>query len=268
MSPEPRRPQLVSLQLLRALAAWMVVCHHYMQIVHRFQADTFLGRFFVTRGAFGVDLFFVLSGVVMVLTLDQRNTKSSEFLWRRCTRIIPAYWSATLILCLLLPVIQHRLPLASFSFGKLITSMFFVPCPNAFTADMYPMLSVGWTLNFEMVFYALISLTLAFRRSCSNSWIVLSVLTLLLLPRINAAVKIGPWASVFGDQLIYAFPVGLLFGCAVLKLQNLKYGLCRKVLGLGFVGVVMILTVSGEANLRQVPFSFYIGYVVFWWQGA
>jgi exopolysaccharide production protein ExoZ len=263
MSLEVNRPQLVSLQLLRAFAAWMVVFHHYMQIAHGFQSATLLGQFFASRGDFGVDLFFVLSGVVMVLTLDKRDTKPLEFLKRRCLRIIPAYWAATLTLCILFPLIQHRLPLISFSFGKLISSMFFVPSPSVFSGDMYPLLTVGWTLNFEMAFYALIALMLAFRRPFSNGWIAFAVAALIVLPRINQAVKIGPWASVFGDQLIYAFPLGLIVGCIVLRVHKMKNCLQKIVLGVGFGFGAIIVAVLGEATLRQIPFSFYFGYGTF-----
>ena len=80
MSDSVSNSHLVSLQLLRAVAAWLVVFHHYMQIVHGFESDSPVGQFFAMRGDFGVDLFFVLSGVVTVLTLDTQTTYTIS--WR------------------------------------------------------------------------------------------------------------------------------------------------------------------------------------------
>ena len=59
---------LVSVQALRALAAWVVVFHHVMQVFFDFQADSFVGRLFAERGAVGVDIFFVISGLVIYLS--------------------------------------------------------------------------------------------------------------------------------------------------------------------------------------------------------
>ena len=57
----------ISIQISRAIAAWMVVFHHFMQILFDFKSDSFLGNFFVNYGTFGVDIFFVISGFVMFL---------------------------------------------------------------------------------------------------------------------------------------------------------------------------------------------------------
>lgn len=66
---------LESLQALRAIAAWLVVYGHYMQIIHGFQYSSPLGKFFSMHGRFGVDLFFVISGFIMFYTLHGRRMR-------------------------------------------------------------------------------------------------------------------------------------------------------------------------------------------------
>ena len=93
-----------TLQVLRGVAAWMVVFHHYMEILHDFKFSGFLGQFFVSQGAFGVDLFFVLSGFVMCYTMAKHNYGAYAFIANRVVRIVPVYWFYTLLLILLASV--------------------------------------------------------------------------------------------------------------------------------------------------------------------
>ena len=81
---------LVSLQALRALAAWLVVFHHFMQVFFDFHADSLGGHLLSTRGQVGVDIFFVLSGFVIHLSTAGRPLRRSTFLWHRIARIVPA----------------------------------------------------------------------------------------------------------------------------------------------------------------------------------
>ena len=62
-----------SLQILRCIAARLVVFYHFMQIVHRFQADCRLGGFFSSHGMVGVNLFFTLSGFVMCKCIEKKT---------------------------------------------------------------------------------------------------------------------------------------------------------------------------------------------------
>lgn len=63
---------LISVQALRALAAWTVVCHHFMQIFFDFEARGPIGQWFIDKGAVGVDVFFVISGLVIFLSTENK----------------------------------------------------------------------------------------------------------------------------------------------------------------------------------------------------
>lgn len=76
---------LVSVQALRAFAAWLVVFHHFMQVFFNFEADNLAGHLLSTRGQMGVDIFFVISGFVIYITTADRSIKTLRFLWRRAS---------------------------------------------------------------------------------------------------------------------------------------------------------------------------------------
>ncbi len=77
-SPVARRPQshvLYNLQVLRGVAALMVVLHHSM-----IQIDTFEQLFRgLNFGEKGVDVFFVISGFVIYLTAQKPKANACSF---------------------------------------------------------------------------------------------------------------------------------------------------------------------------------------------
>src|SRR4051812_43222045 len=83
---------LASVQMLRALAAWMVVGHHVQQTFYDFRSTSLVGWLFTARGSAGVEIFFAISGFVMVLSTHGRPISGAQFLLRRLARIVPSYW--------------------------------------------------------------------------------------------------------------------------------------------------------------------------------
>lgn len=151
-----------TIQALRFFAAFsVVVLHGTFYTAERL--DDSLGIYAV--GANGVRLFFVISGFVMVVSsiglLNQKNGWSA-FGLKRIVRIVPMYWlviSIKLVILLLAPaVIIH----AELDWFYILKSYFFIPVQNA-NGELYPFLGVGWTLIFEMFFYALFALSILFR---------------------------------------------------------------------------------------------------------
>src|SRR5262249_39672775 len=135
---------LDSLQALRAVAALSVVLYHID---------------FIGRGAFGVDIFFVLSGFIIchVTAADRQH-----FLLKRLIRIVPLYWARTLVVCALALAAPRLLQTTSDSWMGLLKSLFFIPYEKE-SGRVYPVLFLGWTLNYEMFFYVVFSIALALR---------------------------------------------------------------------------------------------------------
>jgi exopolysaccharide production protein ExoZ len=144
----PERRRLLGLQYLRGIAATGVV------IFHATEAAGMTWR----PGSRGVDLFFVLSGFLMIAITDG-GVRPWTFLKDRFLRVAPLYWiaTATLILAGLVGLASGL----SLDPRRIATSFVFIPYGEINTRRIVlPVLPVGWTLNMEMFFYAIFTLVL------------------------------------------------------------------------------------------------------------
>jgi exopolysaccharide production protein ExoZ len=165
--PSPTRPaRFYSIQILRGLAAVLVVLHHLVEQTYLPYPMHGWHRW-LDNGAFGVDIFFPISGFVMFLTASKLMAKARKpgdwhiFAWRRIVRVVPLYWFFTvcrIILVLLLPATLFRFPLG---FWQAAASFFFIPTLNRL-GQPEPVVAVGWTLIYEMLFYAIVTAAIAF----------------------------------------------------------------------------------------------------------
>jgi peptidoglycan/LPS O-acetylase OafA/YrhL len=150
------RDRLVSLQLLRFLAAALVVLCHTTGGLDRLGLSApglkaaQLGSF----GTVGVDIFFVLSGYIITSSAFVGERKSPiHFIRDRLIRVVPIYY---LISALLILSPHHNLDIRA-----LFVTLTFWP---ALTDGMYmPYITAGWTLCFEMLFYFAAALCLGAR---------------------------------------------------------------------------------------------------------
>jgi peptidoglycan/LPS O-acetylase OafA/YrhL len=203
---------LGNVQALRAVAALLVV------VVHAYAVEsTYLpGRPWTTPfhvfGTYGVDLFFVISGTVMVAstaTWFGERGAARRFLVRRATRIYPPYWvvsALVLAVYLVAPLVAGAHRSAP---PEILASFLCLPQPGE------PLLVVGWTLTYELVFYAVFALALCFRRSA------LVVVTAAWLASVALLHAFGPadspWVRVLGSPFNLEFAFGMLIGAAVLR---------------------------------------------------
>ena len=175
-----------NIQALRAAAALLVV------FVHLDVFARVLGLPNVGHG--GVDLFFVISGFIMVHTTRARPVGPGAFMLNRVTRIAPIYWLITLAVFCVALAAPGLLQATVADAEQLLESLFFIPFRKS-NGLTQPVLFVGWTLNFEMFFYALFALGLFFRDRLRGTLAV--VLLLLLL------VGLGWWLRP--DNVVAAF---------------------------------------------------------------
>jgi exopolysaccharide production protein ExoZ len=144
------------IQYLRALAALSVVWGHSLYIVPGI-AERLGPSWF---GPAGVDLFFVISGFIMVVTTAGGDVTPQKFLALRIIRVVPLYWLATLAWIGFVAfegTFTNPHPPAAIA-----KSLLFVPyiSPGS-PSGVWPILQNGWTLNYEMFFYVLFALSLA-----------------------------------------------------------------------------------------------------------
>lgn len=221
---------LYSLQALRAFAAWVVVCHHFMQIFFDFHATGPIGQLLTDRGAVGVDIFFVISGLVIYLSTRDKPIEPQQFLLNRALRIIPAYWFYTALMAALLLGLGNWMPHQSFDWHHLLLSLLFIPAENPGGYGLYPTLNVGWTLNFEMFFYLLFGLAFMVRKR-HQLWLV----TAGLLLASEVLGRTGVLSRFYNNDIIYEFLLGI--GIGVLYRRGLiRQGLWLPMAVLGVAG--------------------------------
>ena len=149
--------KLENVQHLRALAAIIVVFEHTL---HRGEWYGQSAQYALTLkglGLSGVDIFFVISGFVMVCSQLRSPKGPAEFLVGRLLRIVPLYWSLTLSLVLLVVVVPSVFRTLSFDDAHVTASLLFI---SQATLNQAPFIDVGWTLEWEMLFYVLFATTL------------------------------------------------------------------------------------------------------------
>jgi exopolysaccharide production protein ExoZ len=107
-------------------------------------------RFWV--GAAGVDVFFVISGFIIWTVAARGESQPGPFLWRRFTRVAPAYWLVTFLVAGVALADPMFLPQVSVTPRHLLLSLAFIQHtdPNGL---VFPVLPPGWTLNYEAIFY-------------------------------------------------------------------------------------------------------------------
>ena len=148
--------QIVSLQYLRAVAALLVVFHHARNPSNGLFNPISHWNF----GQAGVDMFFLISGYIMYAVA--RTERPMPFIQRRIIRIVPLYWIATFFLYFQVSIgFPGVLP----TIDQLLKSLFFIPQYHPQNpTEIWPFLVPGWTLQFEIYFYAIFAIGLAFRR--------------------------------------------------------------------------------------------------------
>jgi peptidoglycan/LPS O-acetylase OafA/YrhL len=197
---------LNSIQILRALAAWLVVGHHYMQLFYNHTLDGIAPHLLRDFGAIGVDLFFVISGFVIYGSTISKPTTPKSFAANRIARVAPAYWLFSSITAITLIYAPDSIPLTAFEPVFFLKSLFFIPAQNPSGVGLYPLMTVGWTLNYEASFYLVFFSALFLPAAYRVIGLFLGVIALQL-----AAKKMNGAISFYGNAMVWEF----LFGVAL-----------------------------------------------------
>jgi peptidoglycan/LPS O-acetylase OafA/YrhL len=246
-------PKLLSVQLCRGVAAWLVALYHVATIADSRWVPASGPNWLYPFEAFGfagVDLFFVISGIVMTVTCYRRLGDAREagpFLLRRAARIYPLYWvvtAAVLAVCWLAP--QFATPEKT---NPLRIAKSLALWPQA----GFPVVTVGWTLTYEVCFYLAFAALVALPRRAFTPalglWLVAILATYFWYeppPTPAAAAAVTP--QPFISPLALEFIAGCLIGLACC---NARLPLAGVALALGlaiFVGLGLRLH---EADLSE-----------------
>jgi peptidoglycan/LPS O-acetylase OafA/YrhL len=163
------RHTLWTVQLMRAAAALMVVIGHSQSTVEAIkrQADEAFARSTILPWGASVDLFFVISGFIMVYAsrrLFGQPGAVRDFLTRRLARIVPLYWIVTGLFLVLLLAAKLKGGDPFPSAAAIAASYAFLPFDTHGDGRAFPVFDLGWTLNYEMFFYAVFALAVMLPR--------------------------------------------------------------------------------------------------------
>ena len=164
-----------SMEGMRGFAVFLVFLVHYVTLIQPWISGytglmAFSGAI-RTIGNAGVDLFFVLSGYLIYGSLISRPQQFIRFMTRRVARIYPAF-IAVFIIYLLLSFIfpaENKIPTSPLE-GILYLSQNFLLLPGLFPIE--PMITVAWSLSYEMFYYLAIPPVIALfnLRDLSSNW--------------------------------------------------------------------------------------------------
>lgn len=190
----------LSIQYLRGIASLMVLLYH-----------TGYDLNLITEGsrphwlAAGVDIFFVVSGFVMVASTATRSVTAQAFLASRIARVVPIYWLATIVMIGILAFRGQAIP----SMKEVALSFLFIFYFNERAQDTSPILGPGWTLNYEIYFYlvfaALIRLPIARR---------IAVMAVLFVA-VAALRPLAPSDNAFLTRMTSPIPLEFVAGMVI-----------------------------------------------------
>ncbi|MBB3924848.1 exopolysaccharide production protein ExoZ [Sphingobium jiangsuense] len=193
-----------SIHYWRVVAALMVVVAH--TLLHPLPFPTPSLR---RLGSFGVLLFFVISGFIMVYTTGKANFDPWRFLRRRMERIVPLYWLVTFAVAALAIAAPWLLKNTEFSVRQLILSCLFIPYARG-DGEIVPLMKLGWSLNYEMFFYLVFACASRLRAAARVAAVTGVFLLLVLLG--TAIGGGGAIVTFFTQPVILSFCVGMGIG--------------------------------------------------------
>ena len=189
----------------------------------------------------------------MVYTTTSKSGASDafEFLWKRLLRILPSYWFWTTVL-LALWAVGLALRSARITFLYILDS--YVLWPTTFNGIIgHPLLDQGWTLSFEMMFYAAFSFSilLGFQRGKSIFLVPLFCL-LLLIGKFGWFVPIG-LRSLWSTPIIFEFLYGVLAAEVFCRRSKLlaKRSIALPSL-LALAGILLFARTAGHASMNDM----------------
>ena len=227
-----------NIQSLRGIAVLFVVFLHLFIVENKYSGfDTLLPDVF-QFGNFGVDLFFVISGFVMVTVTQGKfqNVKQSlRFLYHRLTRIYPLYWVYTFIALAVFLIKPAWINSSQGNQVNILESFLLLP------SNLLPLVQVGWTLIHEVYFY------------------FVYFLIFLLLPEYLLVYAIGGWGVIvvmanmfvttwnpYFNLIFHPLTIEFLSGCllAVLyyKWEGSRFNK-QTLIGMAIATLILALTV-------------------------
>lgn len=244
--------RLDSIQVLRGIAALSVVLFHYRFYLVPDGSNLDIPNKFFGWGAIGVDLFFVISGFIMVYITYHKpvGLKSwKEFAVSRLSRILPTYY----ILLLITFLISGAMSIFHYQdkTANLISALTFTPylvSPGPFYIDPNGMYNTRWTLNYEIYFYTVFSLCLISGKRILTliGWVAITAIAGYTTTGIFTLSAKGyeTHSAAFNlltNPIILEFIIGVFTGYAYFSLKDRSKNLKLATLVFAFIAIIAML---------------------------
>ena len=191
----------ITVQYLRAIAALSVLLFHAVAYYGPWKG------YYPFVFASGVDLFFVISGFIMVAT-TRKGFDPARFAWARFWRVVPYWWLMLAAYIGVRYLVSGHFPQAD----SIVKSALLIPHFSETSGEPVPILGPGWSLTYELVFYFLFGLTLLFSagRPLRHLGLLFAAFAALVAMRILASPD-----SAIGFRLTSPLFFEFLLGAAV-----------------------------------------------------
>lgn len=202
----------------------------------------------------GVDIFFVISGFVIVHASDSLFGAGASslgvFLRRRLTRIVPLYWIMTALFLAVLLVSRKAIHGDIGGPAYIGASFLFIPWPRP-DGLMQPAFGLGWTLNYEMFFYAVFAPFLFFRR---NTAVLAATMVFCVFVALGqffhfTNLQLGYWSS----PIILEFCAGMVL--AQILAAGVTLPLAARIILPAVAIVIMHFTNGAAEAFRPLAFG-------------
>ncbi len=214
MSEQARASYLSCLQVFRGIAALGVVVYHAGLFTERQSGQVLLGGSF-HFGELGVDFFFVLSGFIIAFVHGDELGQPAcapRYLARRFFRVYPLLFLLTTAK-LALELVAWQRGGAGPDLSRILSSYLLLPGPDG----GLPVITAAWTLQHEVLFYALFLLALLLGRR-AGLWLMVGWMALIVIFS-GSGVKLEAMPRLIFDAHNVEFVFGVL-ACYFFKSQT------------------------------------------------
>lgn len=212
------------LQIIRLFAASFIIIYHC--------------GIFGERGYFGVEIFNILSGFLLIYTTEGLKN-NNKFLLKKIIRIIPLYWLLTLVAYIIISFKPSLSVMSQPNFIDFIKSLFFIPFKNSAGYNV-PILAVGWTLNYEIIFSIIFYIAMKINHESRAKYAV--ILTVLFV-FINSLFRGSYIFTYYSDIYLFEFLLGII-SYYLIKMLDFKMDNKFKIILKIFSVIIIVYLIS------------------------
>lgn len=260
--------KIVSLQVMRGIAALFVVMFHYSGFLGQGSVYQNVYHSLFSWGIVGVDIFFVISGFIMIYTTHNKKhgiTTAKKFFANRLLRVLPVYYFGLLV------AFAVGGAMSLFHYPEKLTNLISALTFTVYRNDITPhyiddggLYNIRWTLNYELYFYVVFSLCLFFRYRALAlaTWGVLAIIVVPSLAGFTPTLSMqgyawhNPWFGFLTNPIILEFLIGVFF--AYLYIGITKQVVAKEIKFIFALFAICILLYLGFRLFMGTLFALYI----------